>query len=238
MCGGAGQGIAGGERVGAERAVLSYGEFARELDRASRTLWCIAAAIVRDRVEAEDIVQEAAVIGLSKIDQFDPSTSFTAWMGSIVRYVALNQSRRQGRRRVALTEPSALDAAGSAEGNGNGSVGGAREGIGPRVGSGVISSDGRLLADQGAFDDQVLAALSSLEETARACLLLRTLLDLPYREIALALDIPEGTAMSHVHRARGVMRRMLADAAIEEQEKAARRNGRDNGQKSRGGERS
>ena len=83
-------------------------------------------------------------------------------------------------------------------------------GGGEGVRTGVISSDGRLLVDQGAFDDGVLRALSSLDETARACLLLRTLLDLPYRDISLALGIPEGTAMSHVHRARGILRRKLS----------------------------
>jgi len=60
--------------------------------------------------------------------------------------------------------------------------------------------------------DRVLEALVSLEETARACLLLRTVLDKSYREISLALDIPEGTAMSHVHRARKAMRRMLEES--------------------------
>jgi RNA polymerase sigma-70 factor (ECF subfamily) len=193
--------------------VLSYGEFATELERSSRTLWCIAVAIVRDRCEAEDVVQEAAVIGLSKIEQFDPSTSFAAWMGAIVRFVALNQSRRTSRRNVALTDPAALEAAGD-RGRGDGGRGGAAE----AGGTGVISSDGRLLVDQGAFDDEVLRALTSLEETARACLLLRTLLDLPYREISLALGIPEGTAMSHVHRARGVMRRELGRPAEKKNE--------------------
>jgi RNA polymerase sigma-70 factor (ECF subfamily) len=208
-------------REGVQRPVLSYGEFATELDRASRVLWCIAAAIVRDRTEAEDVVQEAAVIGLSKIDQFDPSTSFTAWMGSIVRYVALNQSRRARRRNVALADPAALDAAAGERGGGGGR--GAGDGGGEGGRAGVISSDGKLLVDQGAFDDGVLRALSSLDETARACLLLRTLLDLPYRDISLALGIPEGTAMSHVHRARGALRRKLSGSG-EEGEAGATRN--------------
>lgn len=198
-------------REGVQRPVLSYGEFATELDRSSRTLWCIAAAIVRDRSEAEDVVQEAAVIGLSKIDQFDPATSFAAWMGAIVRYVALNHSRRVSRRNLALADPSALETAGERGWRGDGGDGG--RGSGETGAAGVISSDGQLLGDQGAFDDSVLRALSSLDETARACLLLRTLLDLPYRDISLALGIPEGTAMSHVHRARGVMRRKLASSA-------------------------
>ena len=53
--------------------------------------------------------------------------------------------------------------------------------------------------------------MKRLEETARTCLLLRTLRDMPYREISLLLDIPEGTAMSHVHRARQAMRYFLTE---------------------------
>ena len=55
----------------------------------------------------------------------------------------------------------------------------------------------------------VMDALRTLDETARACLLMRVVLDLPYRNIALALNIPEGTAASHVHRARATMRSNL-----------------------------
>ena len=51
--------------------------------------------------------------------------------------------------------------------------------------------------------------LNALEETPRICLLLRTLRNMPYKEIALALGIPEGTAMSHVHRARAAMRKSI-----------------------------
>jgi len=60
------------------------------------------------------------------------------------------------------------------------------------------------------FDDRVRAALETLPETARQCLLMRTLFDAPYSEIAARLDIPEGTAMSHVHRARRTLREIMA----------------------------
>ncbi|MBT8484154.1 MAG: RNA polymerase sigma factor, partial [Phycisphaerae bacterium] len=73
----------------------------------------------------------------------------------------------------------------------------------------ALTSRGTLPPDQRSFDDDVLHALDGLEETARACLLLRTVVDLPYKEIARALDVPEGTAMSHVHRARRVLREKL-----------------------------
>ncbi|MCA8975519.1 MAG: sigma-70 region 4 domain-containing protein [Planctomycetes bacterium] len=48
----------------------------------------------------------------------------------------------------------------------------------------------------------MLRGLNCLRETTRICLLLRTVLDLPYPEIGEMLGIPEGSAMSHVHRAR------------------------------------
>jgi RNA polymerase sigma-70 factor (ECF subfamily) len=50
-----------------------------------------------------------------------------------------------------------------------------------------------------------------LDEVARACLLLRTVHDMPYKQIAQVLEVPEGTAMSHVHRARQAMRQRLME---------------------------
>ena len=52
-----------------------------------------------------------------------------------------------------------------------------------------------------------------MSETARSCLLLKTVMELEYREIAVLLDIAEGTAMSHVHRARNRMRELLGPRA-------------------------
>jgi RNA polymerase sigma-70 factor (ECF subfamily) len=53
--------------------------------------------------------------------------------------------------------------------------------------------------------------LGDVGEVARACLLLRTLEGLEYAEISRLLEIPEGTAMSHVHRTRRYLRDRLAD---------------------------
>ncbi len=59
--------------------------------------------------------------------------------------------------------------------------------------------------------DPVMNSLNGLHETQRTCLLLRTVLELPYREIGKMLDIPNGTAMSHVHRARQQLVDQLRD---------------------------
>ncbi len=183
---------------------LSRDGFAERFTGSSRALWCIAVAIVGDRHLAEDVLQEAAVIALRKLDGFDPATSFAAWMGQIVRYVALNSARRRAGSRTLPVDPAAFDHAGAS----------ARPRPMSRLSAtgASVSGAGELSAAQADFDDRVIAALRSLDETARACLLMRALVDLPYREIALALSIPEGTAMSHVHRARQALLEKLTQA--------------------------
>jgi len=180
----------------AEGAALNHEQFAEQFANVSRRLWCVAVAILGDPHQAEDAVQEAAVIGIGKVEQYRPGTSFAAWMGQIVRYVALNQKRRHARQQTAPTDPANLGGLPAADQ------------ANPRS-SAPISRHGTLRETQEAFDDQVVEALGRLEETARGCLLLRTVLDLSYKEIAELMDVPEGTAMSHVHRARRAMRRSL-----------------------------
>jgi RNA polymerase sigma-70 factor (ECF subfamily) len=173
---------------------LTPGEFAQEFEGASRALWCIAAAITGDRARAEDVVQEAALAALQKLDEFEAGTSYLAWMGRFVRYTALNEARKQRTRAAApLEDVDVPEPMGSTDPESDRAV----------------SVMGMLAPQQGAFDDKVLKALKQLDEVARACLLLRTVHDMAYKQIAQVLEIPEGTAMSHVHRARQVMRQRL-----------------------------
>ena len=136
------------------------------------------------------------MIGLRKITEFDPATSFTAWMGGIVRNVARNHARKRVRRQTSPADPAVLDQS--------------RAASSASAAAPAFDRAGALKPDQSAFDDRVMAALASLEEAPRTCLLLRTLSDMPYREISQVLGIPEGTAMSHVHRSRQSLRAILA----------------------------
>lgn len=194
------QGRSGAARVvgeaGEDRgAILSREEFAAQFQTAAGGLWCIAAAVLGGRNDAEDVLQDAAAIGFGKIGAFDPATSFAAWMGEIVRNVARNHARKADRRRTTPTDPASIDAVHRAADS---------------PGAGVLRFDGGLLADQGAFDDRVVKALAGLDETARICLLLRTIESMSYREISRVMGIPEGTAMSHVHRSRHTLRGVLS----------------------------
>lgn len=159
---------------------LTPAVFADRFRECSSALWCIAAAVLGERTHAEDVLQEAAMIGLAKLESFVPHTSFAAWMGQIVRFTALNHRRKLQRRAHSETvgDPPDLDAP---------------------------------APWPSGFDARTAAALTTLSEIARTCLLLRTVLELEYAEIGELLAIPAGTAMSHVHRARARMRALLED---------------------------
>lgn len=162
---------------------LTRDAFARELERSRPRLVCLAASVLNTQNGAEDVVQEAALVALDRLDDFTPGTHFDAWMGRIVRFTALNHARARVRAR-SVGEPS-IELADRRRSGGS-------------------------LAHE--LDDDLSRALAALAETARAALLLRTVLELDYATIARLLDIPEGTAMSHVHRSREALRRALLAA--------------------------
>jgi RNA polymerase sigma-70 factor (ECF subfamily) len=57
----------------------------------------------RDRVRADDLVQETVLRALSALTQFQPETNMKAWAFTILRHVFLEQTRRARRENVAMT---------------------------------------------------------------------------------------------------------------------------------------
>lgn len=180
--------------------VLDPDTFAALFEKAHQRLWLIAAGIIGDRTQAEDIVQEAALVALRSLDRFQPGTGFTAWMSEIVRLRALNYARTVKLRHTVPTDPHFVDQIHSVKQS-------------PSEPSLSASARGMLPEHQTFFDDQVMHALKRLSEVPRACLLLRIIHQMSYAEIAETMQIPQGTAMSHVHRAKRVLREQLAGEA-------------------------
>jgi len=173
---------------------LTREEFASLFQQTARTLWTLAAGVLGSSSEADDVLQEACIQALGKLEQFERGTSFPAWMGRFVRNVARNHARRLFRRNLGGTNRGSLleelPATTSRDAD-------------------PIDEAGALQEDQASFDDRLMGELQELAPLPRACLLLRTLLELSYAEISQALEIPEGTVASHVHRTRNLLKRRL-----------------------------
>ena len=168
------------------------GEFAESFQASYQTLWLVAVGVVGEPTMAEDVLQDAAIIAMGKLDQFSPGTNFNAWMGRIVRFVAMNHARKERKRR-----PVSSDADASV-----------RATLEPNDAS--PSKADR--SDQASMHPRMVGALDQLGDVARSGLLLRTIADMPYAEIAKLLEIPEGTAMSHVHHTRRFLRGRLTES--------------------------
>ncbi len=170
--------------------------FSSEFRAAHRTLWLVAVGIVWNHADAEDVVQEAAVVAMRKWDTCQPGTNIRAWLAEIVRNIALNY-RRSNRRRTTRIEPLSDAAA-------------ADIAVKPDRTSHHARSGGSLGSLHAQLDDRIIKALEQLDMTCRSCILLRCVDGLAYDEISRLLEIPAGTAMSHVFRGRSTLAKALS----------------------------
>ena len=138
--------------------------------------------------DAQDVVQDAFVQSLVKLETFNRSAAFYTWLFRI----ALNLALSQRRRRRATVSIEAL-----------------RDGTGQEPIDGGPAPDHRLSQEQRAAEVQ--AALATLDADFRTVLVLRDMDDLSYEEISQVLDLPIGTVRSRLHRARLQLREQLKD---------------------------
>lgn len=154
----------------------------------------MAAGIIGKSDGAEDIVQQAFMIAVEKDLRYQSDAQLAAWLSGVVRHCALNHRRKLQRRKTQATDPVLLSNVEAAE-----------------LSEAAHNEALELAELQTSFDDDLLNALMQLSPESRACLLLRTIEQLSYKEIAKLMNIPEGTALSMVHRSRAKLRRILAD---------------------------
>lgn len=148
-----------------------------------------------DAQDADDIVQEACLRAFRLFGGFRGGDG-RPWLLAIVRNTWFSECAR---RRQAPAQPWQDDAEAAADTRGDDGV---SYGVDPAA----------LLAR---VDDvrRVQAALAQLPVPYREVIVLRELEDLPYRDIAGIVDIPVGTVMSRLARARQQLARLLAEDA-------------------------
>ena len=146
-------------------------------------LYNFACWLSHDRSEAEDLVQETYVKALRGFSSFQPGTNFRAWIYKILRNTFLTS--RTGLQATA-TVPLDLESGGESLPATN------------ETPESILlqRSDGKL----------VQRALEQLPVFHREVLLLCEVEEMSYQEISATLDIPIGTVMSRLSRARKALR--------------------------------
>ncbi len=163
--------------------------------RHQRRVYATALHILGNHADADDVTQETFVRAYRGIKQFDGRADFFTWLYRITVNTALNHVRSN--KRVA-----ALADAGSAEVDHGG---GRPEAIGvpERTPSEWLSLSREV--------QRVLEVISGLSTSLRVTLVLATVEQLPHKQIAEILDIPEGTVAWRVNEARRLLRERLAE---------------------------
>jgi RNA polymerase sigma-70 factor (ECF subfamily) len=68
------------------------------VDRCSPRMRIVVAAMLLDRTQVDDVVQDAFLVAYGKLREYSPGSDFMAWMVTIARNLALNARRQQLRR--------------------------------------------------------------------------------------------------------------------------------------------
>jgi RNA polymerase sigma-70 factor, ECF subfamily len=140
-----------------------------------------ALSLCRSPDEADDLLQAACERALAAAPSFEPGSRIDSWMYRIVRNLWYDSLRRRQTRGTEIEPDAVLDLAD------------------PRARGGA---DDRILLGE------VGAIVQTLPPDQREVLLLVCVEELSYREAAEVLDIPIGTVMSRLARAR----KKIADA--------------------------
>lgn len=148
-------------------------------------LYRIARRLTRDEHESEDLVQETFLKAYRAFGSFEErSFGIRPWLIKILNNTFFNRQARERRSprptdQSTLDETQAVDAA-----------------MPPEL-------------DLEDLDQEVKAAIDDLAPEFRAVLLLWATMELSYKEIADILEVPIGTVMSRLHRARHQLTRRL-----------------------------
>ena len=167
--------------------------FGRLVRRHQRRVYAATLHILGNHSDADDATQEAFVRAFRGLSTFDGRADFFTWLYRIAINTALN-ALRGGKRGAALAERGGAEAA---------HVGGRPEALGHKAG------DPAQQAQHSADVQRVLGAIAELSPTLRVTLVLATIEEMPHKQIAEVLDIPEGTVAWRVNEARRLLRQRL-----------------------------
>lgn len=150
------------------------------------SLYSHAFWLCRNHAEAEDLVQETISKSLRAFDSFRTDTNFKAWIFRILRNTFLTSRTGIMTSRTVFLEDH-LDLLDTFD-------------DGPTPEDHIIRLDNQAVVNE---------ALDQLQPSLREVLLLCDVEEMKYKDIALVLDVPIGTVMSRISRARRALLQLL-----------------------------
>lgn len=156
------------------------------LGRHRKAVYNFILRFVGDRETAEDLLQETFMRVIKGADAYKRQAKFTTWLYTIARNLCVDQTRRRKHRRHASLD-APMDTS-----DDSGSL------------MDVIAGS-ELASDRKSVNKELFAtmqrAIASLSEEQREVFLMREFLDLPFKQIAEVVGVPENTVKSRMRYA-------------------------------------
>jgi RNA polymerase sigma-70 factor, ECF subfamily len=152
-------------------------------------LYCLALRILKNEADAEDTVQEAYILAMTRLDQFAGRSTFFTWLARITMNEALTRIR--GRRRhqrieAAVASPAEVH----------------------RIYAPVATPE--QLASRRELRGVVRSSMRTLPESYRQVFEMRELEEVSTADAARSLGLTEECVKTRLHRARALLRDRIA----------------------------
>ena len=164
------------------------------------SLYTSAIHFTKNTEEAEDLVQDTYLRAFRFFDKFEEGTNFKAWISRIMTNTFINNYRKKSRtpQQVQLEKVEFF--------------------IKDNVSFSEQNETENVYEEESfdkLFDDEVNKALDKLNDNFKQIIVLADVEGLSYKEIAKKADIPLGTVMSRLFRARKMLQKSLRGYARE-----------------------
>jgi RNA polymerase sigma-70 factor (ECF subfamily) len=176
-------------------------EFEQLLSPILQMAYGTAVRLTRNRTEAEDLVQDAALLAYRAFGSFQQGTNFKAWFFRILTNAFYSRHRKEKHEKTNLSTedvPALYLYSKTAEAG--------LHGRGSDPASTIMD---KLDAEQ------VGEALEALPTEYRLVATLYFIEDFSYQQIAEVLECPVGTVRSRLHRGRRMLQKALWQVAVE-----------------------
>jgi RNA polymerase sigma-70 factor, ECF subfamily len=168
--------------------------FEEEALELSDQVYRVARHLAGSREDAEELMQEAYLRAFRSWQSFTPGTNLRAWLLRILTNLNIDR----GRRRQRAPQTTSLDEKGDYY-----------------LYDKLEEVEGKPLDEERVIErlsqDSIVEALSHVPHDFRDVLVLVDIGDFSYADAAQILDIPVGTVMSRLHRARRILKGELAE---------------------------
>jgi RNA polymerase sigma-70 factor, ECF subfamily len=159
-----------------------FSDFEREAMPLMKDVYRMAMWLTRDATEAEDLTQETFTQAFKSFHRYEIGTNCKAWLIKILYHLNAKRLRKMNRLKIVEDTEEKIAAAVAFE---------------PSV-------------PQNITDSEVLEALKRIPKQFSQVVILADVEDFAYKEISQILNVPIGTVMSRLSRARKLLRGELA----------------------------